>query len=168
MAAKNNHLKGKRLIEVTWEEVEYDTATLSRIIKANMKPDAIVCIGRGAWIYSRLLSSLLKIPVGTILTRHYEGPEKEVKFFMERKVLSYHPIEGNIVLVDDVVNTGKTLMEVHKFLKKNKKIKQLKTAVLFYNKEGSKFIPDMYVKTIKNNDWIVFPYEKEAYRGVQL
>ena len=109
----------------------------------------------------------MHVPVGTIVARHYTDPGKAVEFHMQKKVLASFDIKGKIVLVDDVVGTGTTMSEVLKLLKRNKNITKIMTGALYYN-EKSTFKPDMYVKEMKQEQWIVFPYEKEAYQGLEL
>ena len=68
----------------------------------------------------------------------------------------------NILVTDDLIDTGVTLEKTLDWLKKykdfaNKKI-TFKSAVL-YKKEKSKFRSDYIVHNLKDNPWIVFPYE---------
>ena len=68
----------------------------------------------------------------------------------------------NILVTDDLIDTGLTLEKTLDWLKKykdfaNKKI-TFKSAVL-YKKEKSKFRSDYIVHNLKDNPWIVFPYE---------
>ena len=68
----------------------------------------------------------------------------------------------NILITDDLIDTGVTLEKTLTWLKnykdfKDKKI-NFKTAVL-YKKEKSKFKSDYIVHNLNNNPWIVFPYE---------
>ena len=68
----------------------------------------------------------------------------------------------NILIVDDVADTGESLVEIKKFLK-SKKQKGMKVATI-YIKPWSKVLPDYYVS---NTDaWIVFPWE--LYESIKL
>lgn len=62
----------------------------------------------------------------------------------------------NILVVDDLVDSGKTLDFVLTLLKQYAPDATIKTAVLFY-KKSSIIKPDYYVE--ETADWIVFPWE---------
>jgi hypoxanthine phosphoribosyltransferase len=73
---------------------------------------------------------------------------------------AYKIIAGNILIIDDISDTGRTLSEhVNKFVN-NKDIKIL-TATLHLN-ERSIFIPDFHVIKVAKNIYIKYPYEKES------
>ena len=164
---KSDPLKGKNLISIGWEDLEYMAAHMARIVKANMKPDMIIAIGRGGWIAGRMMSSFFGVTMGSILARHYTDPGKMREFFIDSRIVSHKTVKGNIVLVDDVVGTGKTMQEALKLLKRNRKIRKIMTASLYYSTK-SEYKPDVFIKQIRPEDWVVFPYEKEAYEGIKF
>ena len=66
-------------------------------------------------------------------------------------------------MCDDLSDTGVTLTESIKWLKKydpiKNNIKEIKTAVL-WKKKHSTFHPDFCAKKLDTNPWIVQPFEK--------
>ena len=72
-------------------------------------------------------------------------------------------MSGNILLCDDLSDTGVTLNRSIDWLKKypplKGKIKSIKTAVL-WKKADSTFEPDFCAQRLKDNPWIVQPFEK--------
>ena len=72
-------------------------------------------------------------------------------------------MSGNILLCDDLSDTGVTLNKSIDWLKKypplKGKIKSIKTAVL-WKKADSTFEPDFCAQKLKDNPWIVQPFEK--------
>ena len=79
---------------------------------------------------------------------------------------------GNLLLCDDLSDTGVTLNRSIDWLKKypplKGKIKTIKTAVL-WKKAKSTFQPDFCAVLLKNNPWIVQPFERyEEIRIDQL
>ena len=66
-------------------------------------------------------------------------------------------------MCDDLSDTGVTLTESIKWLKKYDPIKnninEIKTAVL-WKKKHSTFEPDFCAQKLKDNPWIVQPFEK--------
>ena len=70
---------------------------------------------------------------------------------------------GNLLLCDDLSDTGVTLNRSIDWLRKypplKGKIKTINTAVL-WKKAKSSFNPDFCAVTLKDNPWIVQPFEK--------
>ncbi len=68
------------------------------------------------------------------------------------------PIEGkNVLLIDDICDTGETLFEVKKYCEKFNP-NRLKTAVLFLRDDKEHQIePDFYVKS--THEWTISPWE---------
>ena len=70
---------------------------------------------------------------------------------------------GNLLLCDDLSDTGVTLNRSIEWLKKypplKGKIKSIKTAVL-WKKKKSTFNPDFCAVMLKTNPWIVQPFER--------
>ena len=79
-------------------------------------------------------------------------------------------MRGNILLCDDLSDTGVTLNRSIDWLKNYKslkgKIKQIKTAVL-WKKADSTFEPDFCAQKLKDNPWIVQPFEKYEERRIE-
>mgnify|MGYP000754780973 CR=1 FL=1 len=69
----------------------------------------------------------------------------------------------DILICDDLVDTGNSLIYTKKFLLDYESFKgkniNFKTAVL-YRKPKSKIIPDYVIHDMKTNDWLVFFYEE--------
>jgi len=118
--------------------------------------DQIVCIGRGGFLVGDALSRALDIPLAVIMAQSYFKLEKQVLKFS--RIASLLPLEGDILLVDDLVDTGDTLFEIKKSLYEYDEIKIVQTGVI-WKKKDSKFIPDYYVEDIDSNEWIDQPFE---------
>lgn len=63
-----------------------------------------------------------------------------------------------VLLVDEITDRGTTLRRVSEILRKNYKVKEVKTATLVVNKSHCEFWPDFYVKTV--DTWVVFPWDR--------
>jgi hypothetical protein len=68
----------------------------------------------------------------------------------------------NILIVDDVADTGESLVVIKKYLK-SKKPRTMNVATM-YIKPWSKVLPDYY--TSKTSAWIIFPWE--LYETIKL
>lgn len=139
---------------VTSSEVEKMCDRLARMIKGEFKPDCIVGIGRGGLVPAVYLSNRLCVKkMYSIKIESYSGEQRAKK-----PVVSQLPplklIRGKVLLVDDVADTGETLLLAKKVI--GKYAKSIRTATLHY-KPHSKLKPDFFVQTTKR--WIIYPYQ---------
>ena len=68
-------------------------------------------------------------------------------------------LSGKVLLVDDMVDSGKTIREVVRHLKERyPAITEIRVAVLWY-KAHSVLVPDWYVEYLEDNPWIHQPFE---------
>jgi len=119
-------------------------------------PDVIVGISRGGLVVSRLLSDILGINTVQIIgIDFYKGIDETKKKPKLTQDLTTDIRGKNILLVDDVADTGKSLEFAVKHLK-GKKPKKIVTATINY-KPKSTFKPDYYMQ--ETTDWIVYAWE---------
>lgn len=149
---------------VSWE---YYFQLVNRLItiiydQAQEKFDLIVGISRGGIIPTLFMSHAWNIPLDVIVTSSYTKKNEQSKLKIGTpSYLCFPDItkESRILIVDELVDSGKTLKAVVDLYKK-KGFKNIRTAVLFY-KESSKFDPDYFAASEDKDTWIKFPYEKE-------
>ncbi|MFT7879634.1 MAG: phosphoribosyltransferase family protein [Sulfurimonas sp.] len=114
--------------------------------------DAILCIARGGMTMAHLLGEYYDMrEVYSVNTIGYEDTEKNesVEVFNIPDLRS----AKRVLLLDDIVDSGDTLIEVLKVLKENYPDIHFFTASLFY-KKSAKIAPDWYVK--EATSWIDF------------
>lgn len=91
--------------------------------------------------------------------KSYKGLNKKSKLKITEKIGA--SVKGKkILVVDDIVDTGETLVYVIKYLK-DKGAKIVKTCVLHYKKK-SMYKPSYYGE--KTSKWIVYPWEETEDR----
>jgi len=150
--------------EISWN---YYFQLVNRLItiihdQAQEKVDLIVGISRGGVIPALLMSHAWNIPLDVVVTSSYTKENKQSKLKIGKpSYLCFPDImkESRILIVDELVDSGKTMKTVVDLYKK-KGFRNLMTAVLFY-KENSKFDPDYFAASEDKDTWIKFPYEKE-------
>ena len=138
---------------INWEDCEGLCKKLHE--KIDFKFDHILCISRGGLILGRLLSEYSEKPLSIISVKSYNGEKKE-----DLKIGTISFIEelcGNILIVDDVVDSGETFTKVLEYLKNNFQFDNVKTASIYF-KNNENFKPDFFVE--ETDKWIIFPYEK--------
>lgn len=142
---------------LSWKKLHVYTFRLAQKIKKSRQDfDLVVAIARGGLSIGHILSDFLKLPVASFTVVSYKDFKQEkipeVTFKLGNKLTN-----KNIILVDDVSDSGKTFIRGIDYLK-GLGAKNIKTASPFI-KPWTKFIPDFYVKSI--DQWIVFPYDME-------
>ena len=123
-------------------------------------PAIIVAISRGGLVVARILSDFLKLPIYNIAMESYKtmGENKEPVITQD---LGSADIKGkNILLVDEICDTGKTFERAVAYLnsagRHGDRPLQIKSACLI-TKTRSSFIPDYFCAKI--DKWVIFPYE---------
>jgi len=121
----------------------------------NYNPDAIIAIARGGMILSQLISEA--IDLRNIYTINAVSYNNETKF-QQVKISNIPDLNNkqNILIVDDIVDSGETMAEVIKIFKQKYPNVNIKCLSIFY-KDTACIKPDFKVK--KANQWIEFFWE---------
>jgi len=139
---------------------------------SNWKPDLIVGLTRGGLVPSILLSHYLNVPMQSLNASFRDGGSVESNCVLAEEAFGYHKPRKNILIVDDINDSGHTLNWLIKDWQDNclpndptwKDVwhKSVRFAVLIDN-ESSEFKNADYVGTSINKIvepcWIVFPWE---------
>lgn len=151
-------------MNVGWKD--YETLMMKLALKvyaSDFEPDAIVCIGRGGMVLGDAFSRIFEKKLGVIMASSYGGEGEKIQGALkiaEHLSIVQKEIKGNILLLDDLVESGKTLEEMKTTLKNRYPgITNVKTAVI-YKKSKTKFIPDFYALDVDQNTWIYQPCER--------
>ncbi len=127
-----------------------------RIRSDGFKPDIIVGISRGGWFPARVLSDLLDNPyITSVGAEFYVGVYETNREPRLTQPIAVDVSNKKILLVDDVVDTGKSVVLIKKHLSQLG-AKETRLLTLYY-KPWSVTRPDFYGK--ETSDWIVFPWE---------
>jgi xanthine phosphoribosyltransferase len=127
-----------------------DTKQLTK--KIEWEFDAIIAIARGGLSLAQLLGEYYELrSVYSINTIGYDDTQKldSVKVFNIPQLQDAR----SVLIVDDIVDSGDTLIEVLKVLGEVYPSVTFKTASLFYQK-SAKIAPNWYVK--ESTEWIDF------------
>ncbi|MEW6328863.1 MAG: phosphoribosyltransferase [Candidatus Micrarchaeota archaeon] len=147
------------ILKIEWKDMEGMCRKLGALILASgFKPDIIVGIARGGWIPARLLSDYLHNKnITSMRVEFYVGVDKRARKPIVSQEVSVSLRGKRVLLVDDVSDTGESLLVARKNLRA-KGAKQIRVATLHY-KPRSKFKPDYFVGT--SSAWIVYPWETD-------
>lgn len=133
---------------MTWKYLQQETKNLRD--KIDYLPETIVAVARGGVIPARLLATQLKVQEMYFISLKKIGNTKKVTSEIKENIKN-----RKILLVEDSLETGKTLVLVKEYLEK--KGAKVKTAC-FYFSEQSEIIPDYYLRQV--NKIPKFPWEK--------
>lgn len=142
-------------LPVTWSKFHTLSQTLAdNILRQRIPLDEVVAIARGGLSLGLILSDFLQIPISTITIQSYTDIKKQGLVKITSKLGK--TIRGkNVLLVDDIADSGKTFLRAISYLKRHKPA-SLITASLFY-KPHSTYKPDFFAK--QTSDWILLPHE---------
>jgi len=142
-------------LPVTWKDYHTLSQKLAATILVHDKPfDIIVAIGRGGLTFGHLLSDFLRIPISSITIQSYTDIQKQGQVEITAG-LSSRIAGKRVLLVDDIADSGKTLVRAVSYLKRFRP-SHITTATLFY-KPHSSVRPD-YFATLTTK-WILQPFE---------
>jgi xanthine phosphoribosyltransferase len=143
----------------SYENCIKDCKYLLKHIK-QYNPDALVAIARGGLTIGHLISQGLNTNnLFTINSIHYDNKTRLNKF-----QISNIPNLSNftkIVIIDDILDSGETIIEILKILKEKYPKCKFKIATLFYKKTAC-LQPDFTVKETKH--WIKFFWEVDLLK----
>lgn len=149
-------------LKYTWDQFNEDVPILANKVLKRQMPNLIVGIARGGTILATTLSYRLDVPV------IYYDPKRQ-----KIEDLNLNP-ELNILIVDDINDTGITLESVNKQLitafpsnlipvrEKDFRVDTIKFLTIFDNKP-SIFKVDYSIRPIdksKDDAWIIFSWEE--------
>ena len=153
---------------ISWDEYNSTVEKLAiQIADSNFKPDILIGIMRGGAPIIDVLSRVFKLKCAYLAVESYSGKgieDQQGELIFSREMSStVQNFGGNMLLCDDLSDTGVTLNRSIEWLKNYQplkgKIKNIKTAIL-WKKKKSIFEPDYCAVKLSNDPWIVQPFEK--------
>ena len=143
---------------LSWQDITSFVHELACKIRASdFVPDYLIGIARGGLIPLTLLSHELDITHIVIFSATSYRSTQQGDLHITYKP-SINLRDRNVLLIDEIADTGNTLYAIADILKEEYCVGQLKTAVIAYHINNCKKLPDYYI--FGNTRWIVFPWEE--------
>jgi len=147
-----------KYITPSWDNLDDLTLQVAKQIKDKKEPfDLVVALAKGAWPMSRSFVDYSGVKeLASLGVKFYKGINKRLE---KPEIYQDLPVsvEGkNIILFDDVADTGESLVFAKDYLL-SKGANSVKTAVLMM-KPRSIVTPDFYGAVTEA--WIIFPFER--------
>lgn len=143
-------------LSVSWQQYHILTRKMAAAMLDHEKNpfDEIVAIARGGLTLGHLFSDYLQIPISSITIQSYTDIEKQGEVNITAGLSKI--IKGKkILLVDDIADTGKTLIRATEYLTEFNP-SSITTATMFY-KPHCTVVPDYFAQ--QTDKWILLPFE---------
>lgn len=151
----------------SWDDyIRLNEKLVATVAKSGWEFDNILCLSRGGMRPGDFFSRVYDMPLAILSTSSYREAKGAVQSTLDiaECVTGVSRLEGRVLLVDDMVDSGKTIKEVIEVLKQRyPEITEIRVAVLWY-KSHSVLKPDWYVEYLPDNPWIHQPFE--SYDGM--
>jgi hypoxanthine phosphoribosyltransferase len=142
---------------LSWERfLKISEKTADKMNQSKYRPDFIISLARGGWVFGRVLCDFLNVTDLVSLKVEHWGmtatPDGEAKI---KYPFNIDLTGKRVLIVDDISDTGKSLKVATEYIRKMNPA-DIKTTTLFYL-TGSSFKPDFYGEEMTWR-WVVFPW----------
>jgi xanthine phosphoribosyltransferase len=145
-------------IIISWVELHRDSRYLAEILHQKGPWKGIIAITRGGLVPAALVARELDIRlVDTVCVTSYDAGEAGAAATVQGEVRVLKGVAGDgegFLLIDDLVDTGRTARIVRQLLPKA-------YFATLYAKPGGRPVIDVCIKEFKQNKWIHFPWDIE-------
>ncbi len=141
----------------SYKEFDKDIKELGKMVDEDFHPEAFLAIARGGMTMGHFLANGFKNRnLFALNSIHYDDTKKldTVEVFNIPDLTKYK----KVLIVDDIIDSGESIVEIIRILKEKFPITEFKVATLFY-KDRALVKPEFFIK--KANDWIVFFWDIE-------
>ena len=151
-------------LHISWDEYNRLVEKLAlEVWKSNWRFDAVVCLARGGLRIGDVFSRLFDKPLGVLFTSSYrdDAGMTQGRLLIGDQMSSAQPLPGpRWLLVDDLADTGATLVQVLPALRaRYPQAQEIRSAVL-WRKGASVAEPDYVVEPLPGSPWIHQPFEE--------
>ena len=140
------------MIFYSYDEFAVDAKKMAKQIKDEFDPEVILAVARGGLTLGHSLAVALENRnLFTLNSIHYEDTNKldTIQIFNVPDLSKY----TKILLVDDIIDSGESMVEIKRELLKSYPNLVIKIATVFY-KQKALLLPDYNVK--EAHDWVEF------------
>ena len=140
------------MIFYSYDEFAVDAKKMAKQIKDEFDPEVILAVARGGLTLGHSLAVALENRnLFTLNSIHYEDTNKldTIQIFNVPDLSKY----TKILLVDDIIDSGESMVEIKRELFKRYPNLDIKIATVFY-KEKALLLPEFKVK--EAHDWVEF------------
>ena len=142
----------QKTFPVSWDQLQRDCKALSWRLMEVADWKGIIAITRGGLVPAAIVARELEIRlIDTVCVSSYDWQSQgEIKILKE-----ISPPEGDWLLIDDLVDTGRTAVTVRAM------IPETHFATVYVKPEGRPHV-DTFVTEVSQDTWILFPWDTES------
>ena len=150
--------QGNKAFPVSWDQFHRDARALAWRLASIGQWTSIVCITRGGLVPAAVIARELSIRViETVSVASYHDYQNQADLLVLKEISPKMIAESggageNILIVDDLVDTGKTAKAVRAMLPKAH-------FATVYAKPLGRPMVDTYVTEVSQDTWIYFPWD---------
>lgn len=125
----------------------------------NFIPEIVIGIMRGGMAPAIYLSHWFDCQMCSI---EWSTRDQAVGQKIDAKIYEYIDQGKNVLIVDDICDSGLTLQQIFSNINQGKLKENVKSAVLHYNVGQDVFDPDYYhleINKLEDSRWVVYPWE---------
>jgi uncharacterized protein len=152
---------------ISWPEYHHKIEQLATLIyQSNWQFDQIICLARGGLRVGDILSRIYDCPLAILAASSYHKHQRGTLSIAPTLTMATPHLGDQILLVDDLVDSGQTLQQTLIWLQQHTQAQQIRSAVLWY-KAASVIKPDYFVDYLSGNPWIHQPFEHYEQMSLQ-
>ena len=146
-----------KVFPVSWDQFHRDARALAWRLAGSGPFSALVCITRGGLVPAAIVARELEMRlIETVCIASYhdyatQGELQVLKPICDR-ILTDHPDGTGVLVVDDLVDTGKTVRIVRDMLPKAH-------FATVYAKPAGRPVIDTFITEVSQDTWIYFPWD---------
>ena len=133
--------------------------------------DHIICLARGGMLPGDIVSRVLKKPLSVCKVSSYNIDHQQDDVVHIQSITGEQNISGNVLLVDDLCDSGRTLKEMSQYVANHfYNVKEVRSAVIWFKNKGvdNLVIPDYVVHDIDEKDWVWIVQPMETYEDITV
>jgi len=147
----------------SWDDYHRSIERLAlQVFESGWKFDQVLCLARGGVRPGDVFSRIFDVPLAILSTSSYReeaGTQRGDLDIAKYMTMTKGTLTGKILLVDDLVDSGLTLVKVMEHLQQNfPAVDEVKSAVIWV-KGCSVVRPDFFLEDLPHNPWIHQPFE---------
>jgi hypoxanthine phosphoribosyltransferase len=148
--------------KVSWKAVEnWSRIVCDKIYNLGWIPNTIVAISRGGYVPARLICDRLLVgELVSLQISHWPSAAQMAKEAGVRTPLNCDMRGKKALVVDDISDTGDSIIIAKDHILTNCKPKEIRVATLQWISESSKITPDFYAEEVKGWRWYQYPWTR--------
>lgn len=143
---------------VGWNQIHRIVENATRdVVRSDFTPTAVVGIARGGWIPARCVADFLEIDnLTSVKIDHYQGTDKTDDAELQFETRSEATEGEDVLLVDDIVDTGKTLSKAIDDIESGRAREA--RSLTIHSLPSSEIEPGYVGKQYEEFHWVIYPW----------